>query len=179
MHPMLREYALDHPLWKSAMYKGLEADDVMGLISTESPGEYVIATLDKDLEQIPGFHFNWNKDDWVREVSPLEGDRYFYMQCLAGDRTDGYYGCPQIGPAKAGNIVDEVPGPHGPKWHRDMWERVLEEYRAAEWWFAYEQYLCRELDQSHALINARVARMLRHGEYNWTKKEPILWTPGN
>ena len=179
LHPMLREYALNHPRHPSMMYKGLEADDVMGLRATESPGEYVIATLDKDLEQIPGFHFNWNNDTWVREVTELEGDRFFYMQILAGDRTDGYYGCPQIGGKKAWDIVDEVPGDGGPQWHRDMWERVVEEYKAAEWYLAYEQYLSRELNASHALINARVARMLRHGEYNFTTKEVNLWKPGN
>lgn len=179
LHALLKEYALNHPRWKSMMYKGLEADDVMAITATESPGEFVIATLDKDLEQIPGLHFNWNKDTWIRTVSPLEADRFFYMQCLAGDRTDGYYGCPQIGPTKAWQIVDEVPGPYGPQWHRSMWERIVEEYRATEWYFAWEQYLSRELNESHALVNARVARMLRHGEYDFTTRKPKLWLPPN
>jgi len=174
----LKDYALNHPRYPSAMYRGLEADDVMGLMSTESPGQFIIATLDKDLLQIPGSSYNWNKDDWgPKEVSEVDGDLFFYRQVLQGDMTDGYAGCPQIGPAKAQEIVESIPKQGTPWWHREMWRVIVEEYKACEWVFAYENYLCRELQECHALINARVARMLRHGEYNFTTKEVNLWEP--
>lgn len=178
LHGMLKEYALNHPVYESRMYRGLEADDIMGILATEEPGRFIIATLDKDLRQIPGKHFNWNKDKWVREISEVEGDLFFYQQILQGDMTDGYGGCPQIGPTKALDIVESIPKQGTPGWHREMWRVIVEEYKACEWVFAYESYLSRELNETHALINARVARMLRHGEYNFTKKEVNLWTPG-
>ena len=177
LHGILRDYAADHPHYRSILMNKLEADDVMGIICTEDPDSCVIATTDKDLKQIPGHHYNWTKDKWVRYVTELEGDLFFYTQILTGDTVDGYCGCPQIGPAKAKEIIESIPRQGTEWWHREMWRVIVEEYKACEQIFAYESYLVDELDESHALINARVARMLRAGEYDHKAEEPILWEP--
>jgi len=179
LHSILKDYAANHPRYPSCLMNHLEADDVMGIISTEEPNTCVIATIDKDLMQIPGYHFNWNKDKWLQYVEPADGDKFFYRQILTGDTVDGYTGCPQVGPKKADEIIESVPNPGSPKWHREMWELIVEEYECCEWIYAYETFLVDELTEEHALTEARVARMLRAGEYDHKKEEPILWTPPN
>jgi hypothetical protein len=48
----------NHP---TAMWEEIEADDVLGIMSTMEPGKWVICTIDKDLKQIEGWQYNWNK----------------------------------------------------------------------------------------------------------------------
>jgi len=59
-----------------------------------------IASIDKDLNGVPGWHFNWNKDDlyWVTED---EATRWFYTQLIMGDPTDNIQGVPSYGIKKA------------------------------------------------------------------------------
>lgn len=140
---------------ETRMKEWLEADDVMGILATKRPGKFIIATLDKDLKQIPGMHFNWNKDKAVREVTREEGERFFWMQCLMGDSTDGYSGCPGIGPKRAAAILDTAAGA--------PWEAIVSTYES------------KGLAEADALQQARVARILRHGEY--IDGEVVLWTP--
>lgn len=133
----------------------LEADDVMGILGSSNPKKYIIATIDKDLKQIPGRHFNWKHDTKVRTVTKEEADKYFYTQILTGDTTDGYGGCPGIGPKKAYKIIEENwPNP---------WPAIVEAYKA------------KGLTEEEALVQARVARILRYGEFKAGK--PILWMP--
>jgi DNA polymerase-1 len=40
-----------------------------------------------------------------------------------------------------------------------------------------EAYAKKNLTADDALVQARVARILRHTDYNFKTKEPILWTP--
>lgn len=135
----------------------LEADDVMGILATISPGKYTIASIDKDLRQIPGRLYNW-RDGSLIEVSEEEADRYFYMQVLTGDPTDGYSGCPGIGPKRAERLLDGVG-------LEDMWSVIVEAYEA------------KGLTEEDALQQARVARILRKNDYDFKNKRPKLWAP--
>ena len=154
----LHEYiTLNH---SSMMRNHLEADDLMAILATEHPGKYIIATIDKDLDQVPGMHFNWNSEE-LYEVTEDEGERMFYTQALMGDSTDNYFGIKGVGPVKAGIILDladknEVP----------YWDAVLEAYK-------YHGYTPEE-----ALQQARVARIIQAKDYDFETKCPILWTPG-
>ena len=78
----------------------LEADDVMGIMATKEPGKHVIATIDKDLLQIPGKHYNWLHDKKTTQ-NVLKADRLFWTQIMAGDPTDNYFGIKGVGPVKA------------------------------------------------------------------------------
>jgi len=81
-----------------------EADDAM---ADRQNDETVICSIDKDLDQIPGEHYDFVKD--VRySVSALRGLRFFYLQLLQGDRTDNIPGIDGIGPKKAQAILDGV-----------------------------------------------------------------------
>ena len=96
-------------------------------------------------------------DEGFIEVTPEEADRWFYMQTLTGDATDGYSGCPGGGPKKAEAILEAA--------GENPWPAIVAAYEKAG------------LSEEAALQQARVARILRASDYNFKKKEPILWKP--
>lgn len=69
--------------------------------------EFTIASLDKDLKQIPGRHYNWRKDEFDI-VHPVDGLRSFYRNMLIGDTADNISGVDGIGKVKAGRIIDDL-----------------------------------------------------------------------
>lgn len=77
---------------------GAEADDALGYNTNKN--HTVICSIDKDLDQIPGWHYNWVKG-LLYHLTPIESQRNFYKQVLTGDRTDNIKGCPKIGPVFA------------------------------------------------------------------------------
>lgn len=82
--------------------EGLEADDIMGILASQESEEIpVIVTIDKDLQQIPGWHYNPDKSRFPFHVREQEGWLLEHVQWLAGDATDGFRGIPGVGPAKA------------------------------------------------------------------------------
>lgn len=75
--------------------EGDEADDAMGIAQGASTTASVICTIDKDLDMIPGLHYNWSKtrrDDGVYSIDKHDANRFFYKQCLIGDSTDNIPG---------------------------------------------------------------------------------------
>lgn len=146
--------------YRTYMIDNLEADDVLGLLAG-SPGlgnikgEKVIVTIDKDLMTIPGYHYYPNKpEDGLIQVNEEQADYNHLLQTLTGDAVDGYAGCPKIGPVRAARILKDP-----------CWEAVVEAYESAG------------LNEEDALVQARVARILRWGEYDIKKEEVRLWTP--
>lgn len=102
----LRSYILE--TYNSRVFYGIEADDVVGILSQEEGA--IIAAMDKDiLQQIPGTHFNYRTREWV-ETSEEDAYRFLYTQVLAGDSTDNITGIPGIGPKKATIILNEYQG---------------------------------------------------------------------
>ena len=77
--------------YKATVVNGIETDDALGIAQTKYDGNSRICSLDKDLLQIPGSHFNW-VTGVMRLVSPLDGLRTFYKQLILGDRTDNIPG---------------------------------------------------------------------------------------
>lgn len=102
----IRDYFVDH--WGAYIVEGIEADDEVSIRSWEeyrTGGKYVIATIDKDLDQIPGLHYDYKKHVFY-DVDELDGEMFFYAQCIAGDATDNIKGCYRIGITKAKEMVD-------------------------------------------------------------------------
>lgn len=90
------------PPFNAEIAWGEEADDALGINQTK---DTVICSIDKDLYQISGAHYNWVKDIY-RHVKPSEAIYRFYSQLLIGDSTDNItvkegLSCPGIGPIKA------------------------------------------------------------------------------
>lgn len=140
----------------------LEADDLMGMQASYSGNTrpHIMVSIDKDMKQIPGLLFNpSHPEDGVVEISKQSADRMFYMQILQGDSTDNYPGCPGIGPKKAEKLLDSLHPEENP------WPYIVAEYK---------HHL---LDESFALVQARLARILRSGEFDPVEGRPILWEP--
>lgn len=78
--------------WKAHISDGIETDDHLGIEqSADNDQETVICSYDKDLIQIPGNHYNFQKDVWSF-VTPLQGWASFYTQLIMGDRSDNILG---------------------------------------------------------------------------------------
>lgn len=141
----------------------LEADDLLGIIATsvsvrwKQYPERIIVSADKDLLSVPGKVWNPAKGV-MTEVTEDEADYRHLMQTLTGDSSDGYPGCPGIGPVKAAKALAGVPA-------GERWGEVVKLFSKAG------------LAEEDALKQARVARILRAGEYNPTTKEVNLWSP--
>lgn len=97
--------------WKAYVTDGIEADDALGIEQCEHLNNpeinTVICSIDKDLLQIPGEHYNFlHKEHTV--VDELNGVRHFYKQLLIGDTSDNVFGVKGIGKVKAGNLLDSI-----------------------------------------------------------------------
>lgn len=139
----------------------LEADDIMGILATHPTlikGRKVIVSEDKDMKCIPGWVFNPRKDQKPRMISTEFADYWHLYQTLVGDTTDNYKGCPGIGPKKAEACLEG-------SGDVTKWPEVVALFEA------------KGLTEEDALVQARVARILRHTDYDFKKKEAILWTP--
>lgn len=170
---------------------GLEADDVMGILSTSPhiiPGTKIIVSMDKDMETIPGLFFNPNEHKKPVRISQELADRNHMMQTLTGDPVDNYPGCPRVGKKTAEAILD---WPHliepvlkvltrgknkGQSkrvgWHKEEADSV---------WNAVVSYFenFAGLTEQDALIQAQVARICRREDYDFEKREVIPWTPAS
>ena len=79
---------------------GEEADDTVAIYSTKILDECWIVHVDKDLDQLQGWHYNPVKDEKYY-VNAFEAYKSFCVQLLTGDRTDNIPGLQGIGPKKA------------------------------------------------------------------------------
>lgn len=132
---------------------GLEADDAMGIYATKEPG-HIICSPDKDMRQIPGDLYDLSTG--ITTITSKEGTRWHYIQTLAGDQTDGYSGVPGFGIKKAEAYFEE---------HGYTWQTIVNAFAS------------RDLDESTALVNARLAKILQHTDYDFTEQAVVLWTP--
>ncbi len=164
--PRLREYMLEK--YETFLRPRLEADDIMGILMTHprlpkgKTGEKIVVTIDKDLHTIPGLHWNWTKDGGPTEVDEDEANISFLTQALSGDPTDGYPGCPGLGPKRSRPVVADAYENGG---MLEAWKAIVAEYEK------------KGLGEEFALSQARCARILRREDYDFKKKEVILWDP--
>ena len=79
----------------------LEGDDIIGSF----PEPKIMASIDKDLLQVPGVHYNWKANEF-RAVSASQGLKNLAYQLLVGDKVDNIPGIPRIGKIKATKILD-------------------------------------------------------------------------
>lgn len=94
--------------WGAVLTDNIEADDRLGIEQcSEEFGTTCIASIDKDLKQIPGYHYNWRKNERVL-VTPLDGLRCFYRQLLTGDTTDNIPGVGGIGLVKSAKLINNL-----------------------------------------------------------------------
>jgi len=157
--PVLRQHLLDE--YKAQCWPRLEADDVLGIMATTPDPYYefdkIIVSIDKDMRQIPcavsedGMTF--------KNITKQQADYWFMMQTLTGDTVDGYSGLPSVGPVSA----DKILGGDVNKPLKELWHLVVKAYTDK----GFTKY--------EAIQQARVARILRKGEYNKKTKKVKLW----
>ena len=97
----LREHLVT--VWGARLTHGNETDDQLAMNQTK---DTVICSIDKDLKQIPGKHWDFVKDIY-EEISDEEGRIRFYKQLLIGDASDNIRGVTGIGKVKAGKLIIE------------------------------------------------------------------------
>jgi hypothetical protein len=92
--------------WGAITVRGIEADDAIGIALSQLGDSAISVSTDKDLRQVPGWHYDWVKDEG-KQVSKREGDFTLYTQILTGDTTDNVPGLPGCGEAGAREILDK------------------------------------------------------------------------
>lgn len=173
--------------WPSRIVPTLEADDVMGIMSTEPHvGERIIVSSDKDMKTIPGILCQpdyENRRLKVQSISEEEADRFHLWQTIVGDSCDGYPGCPSAGPAAAELVLngryhfarDRVLS-RGPRKGETVREWVYEDRDDLPVWLRIVAlYEKAGLPETAALTQARLAFILRHSHYANGRR--IDWHP--
>ena len=143
--------------YHSELYAGLEADDVVGILSTrlQAQGrEVCVVSGDKDFKTIPTRFYDFIHDVFY-EIDEATADRNHLAQTLIGDTADNYKGCPKVGAVGAAKILD----------------------KDCSWNAVKDAFIKAGLSEEEALVNARVAYILRDKDYDAASGEPILWTP--
>lgn len=121
----------------ATMSNGCEADDLCGVDQYQSNlggEETIISSIDKDLDQVPGWHYRpalWRLGVEISPekqyyMSPLESLRFFYYQLLVGDSGDGIKGCKGIGKVGAKRILEGLDN------EKDLYEACLDCYSCEE-----------------------------------------------
>lgn len=83
----------------------MEADDVLSVMRGE---DVVLCHIDKDLNQIPGEHYNYSKKTFYA-VDDTAATYNFWYQVLVGDTTDNVKGAWRIGPVSAAKLLSQNP----------------------------------------------------------------------
>ncbi len=140
---------------------GIEADDLIGIRTTEFPNSIAVSA-DKDFATIPCRLYipaSHGKAGSWHTFTEEEANRNWLIQTMTGDVIDNYKGIPGVGPVKANSVIPApAPVPY-------MWANVVNAFKS------------KGQTPEDALLMARLARILRHGEYDFDKKEVKLWTP--
>jgi len=161
----------------------LEGDDVLGLLATHpnpvrAPGNRIVVSIDKDMRTLPGIRLYspLHPDLGVIEINHHDADLYWMKQALTGDQTDNYPGFPGIGHKKADEILMPV--------HEQFRNASPERHLAALWQRVVQTYTTQKprgstelLTEQDALTQARLARIVRHGDYLTKEQRVRLWTP--
>lgn len=159
----LKKHAMDNHPYK--LYDELEADDVIGIMSTmtaKAGVEYVIHSDDKDLKTIPATIWD-RKEGKLVKISELEAARFLYGQILTGDVTDGYKGCPTVGKTKAQRALSVCTSEL--------------EMREAAYKLYCKFYKDDEIAKQEMIAQSGQARILRASDFDFKTKSVILWHP--
>lgn len=164
----VREYlVMEH---KAVICDGIEADDAMGIeqcaehyrVGTEDddrPGylydvDTIICSIDKDLLQVPGHHYNFVKQERIF-VDQLVGLKHFYQQLIQGDASDNI-------PGYDGKMRPKIP-------------KFLQAQVNYLWHCANEVYM---YDLVLGMYEGDKERLKRNGQLLWIQRyEGDIWLP--
>lgn len=172
---VVRHYISDQ--WNAQTVHGWEADDEVSIRCRQLEADgvpWLLATIDKDLDQVPGNHFDYQKNVHYH-VADSEAHQIFWVQLIAGDSTDNIQGCHRLGVGKAEEMVAAWIAEYEDHPERDvapldswLWNAAVDTYQ-----LNMEKYPDKFPEgmtaEEAALENARLVFMLHH--------EGQLWTP--
>jgi len=141
----VRQYLIDKH--NAIVSEGEEADDLIAIEATRLGKNTTVASIDKDMLQIPCKHFNFGRGEWYN-VDEWSGLNFFYKQILTGDAADNIIGLYKVGPVKAEKMLDEA------ETEEDLWNKCVDAYNG---------------DVDRVLENARLLWLRR--------REDELWQP--
>ena len=108
--------------WGAIPANGMEADDLLAIWNTEKPG--IIVSIDKDLLQVPGLHFNTRNKEYTN-VTEDEGSLLLHTQVLMGDSVDNITGLKGIGKVKAAKVMEGVPVSQHLSAVKSFWQKTF------------------------------------------------------
>jgi hypothetical protein len=176
----LREYIIN--VHKAKEVDGMEADDAASveLWKNRDPDSGVIlAAMDKDLWNTPGWHFNYDPRKWRADyVSLFDANRNFIKQLLSGDRTDNVPGLPYFAESITLTYGDAFKGRVGEK-KAQAFVDACETNREAltRTWNAYKWYG----EQESWTFDTSLEYFVEQGRLLWMTRElnpdgtPVLW----
>ena len=141
----------------------LEADDILGIQA--SAGESVAVTIDKDLRGVCGWHWNPDKEEEPIFITKEEAERWFCIQWMAGDSTDGIAGLWRVGKKKATKFLEE--------WDEEEWHsQILEMYSEGK----HVPKNKHDVDNLYEAMGQCV-RILSHENYDFETNSILHWKP--
>ena len=144
--------------YETVSYENLEGDDVLGLLATN--GRYkdpIIVSVDKDMRTLP---CKLIADDEIEHITNKKANRHWFEMSLAGDAGDGILGIKGMGMVTASKTLADIPDTK-----EALWSKVQETYTKKGYTIA------------DAILNARLTRILREGDYDYNTGEVKLWNP--
>lgn len=156
MLPFIRQFMVDN--LGAIIVDTFEADDLLGIEAT-STDDCIIVSEDKDLKTIPAMVYNPQKDDEPVLIPEFTAAWNHMFQTLTGDSTDGYSGCPKVGPVAAKKILQDIDQVE------DLWPAVVAAFKK------------QNLSEEVALQQAQVARICHASDFDKETGKVIPWTP--
>ncbi len=144
----IKDYLIN--VWDAEVIEGMEADDALAMAQWEAKDRStVIVSIDKDLDQVPGHHYNFVKNLYYY-VNKSTADLFFFKQMLIGDTSDNIPGIKGVGPKTTDKLLAEVGGDLG-KFRQTVRDLYKKEY-GPTWEEAYHEvgtllWMIREPDQ--------------------------------
>jgi 5'-3' exonuclease len=136
-----KDYLLN--TYEAIEIQGYEADDALGWNQTNNT---VICTIDKDLQMIPGKHYNFITNTFF-VVTELEAIQFFYKQMLIGDTVDNIQGINLIGPKKADKLISPL------QTEQEMFDVVYNKYNNPRRFLMNAQCLWIQQERNKSWVN--------------------------
>lgn len=104
--------------YPTLIFYDLEADDVISMLQNE---DTFVVSNDKDLKQIPGLHYCFDRKELIT-ITEQQAFESLCYQLVVGDSTDNISGLKGYGPKKAQDLISSVPV-------KQVINRILFEYQ--------------------------------------------------
>lgn len=164
-HGLIKDHLVTR--WGAVVTDGEEADDAVATLSTACQydgSDCIIATIDKDLQGVPGWNYNFDKKT-LRYITQEQALRFFYTQMLTGDATDCIPGVPGVGEKRAERILADC------HTEAELYAAVKEVYDAE---FGSPSELSSAVSANILLEQARLLHMRRYVGEMW--QPPVVFT---